>query len=54
MTLLARMIDIEENDPFDQNDDEDEDEAGRAEKSFLKALLPERALKNQFLALKCG
>ena len=40
--------DIQENDPFDQNraDEAEADEAGRAEKSFLKALLAERALKN--------
>ena len=37
--------DIQENDPFGQNDDE-ADEADDDEKSFLKALLAERALKN--------
>ena len=36
--------DIQENDPFGQNDEADE--ADEAEKSFLKALLAERALKN--------
>ena len=41
--------DIQEKDPFNQNraDEADEaDEAGNDEKSFLKALLAERALKN--------
>ena len=39
--------DIQENDPFGQNRNDDEAEA-EAEKSFLKALLAERALKNIF------
>ena len=42
--------DIQENDPFGQNDEADEAEADEAqadEKSFLKALLAERALKKQ-------
>ena len=42
--------DIQENDPFGQNGADDEaeaDEADEAEKSFLKALLAERALKKQ-------
>ena len=45
--------DIEEKDPFGQNradeaeaDDDDDDDDDDDEKSFLKALLAERALKN--------
>ena len=44
--------DIQENDPFGQNGeadneaDDDEADDDEAEKSFLKALLAERALKN--------
>ena len=44
--METHQKDIEEKDPFGQNrraeDDEDDDE-----KSFLKALLAERALKNE-------
>ena len=38
--------DIQENDPFGQNGDDEADDEDEAEKSFLKALLAERALKN--------
>ena len=49
--METHQKDIEEKDPFGQNRaDEDEadeaDEADDDEKSFLKALLAERALKN--------
>ena len=40
-------MDIQANDPFGQNRaDDDEDDDDEAEKSFLKTLLAERALKN--------
>ena len=42
--METHQKDIEEKDPFGQNDDGNDDEA---EKSFLKALLAERALKNK-------
>ena len=46
--METHQKDIEEKDPFGQNrraeDDDDEDDD---EKSFLKALLAERALKNR-------
>ena len=44
--METHQKDIEEKDPFGQNR-ADDDEAGNDEKSFLKALLAERALKNQ-------
>ena len=45
--METHQKDIEEKDPFGQNRDEadEADEAGNDEKSFLKALLAERALK---------
>ena len=45
--METHQKDIEEKDPFGQNRaDDDEDDDDEAEKSFLKALLAERALKN--------
>ena len=40
--------DIEEKDPFGQNGDDEAEADDDDEKSFLKALLAERALKNDF------
>ena len=48
--METHQKDIEEKDPFGQNRadeaDDDEDDDDDDEKSFLKALLAERALKN--------
>ena len=48
--METHQKDIEEKDPFGQNraEADEADEAGNDEKSFLKALLAERALKNVF------
>ena len=44
--METHQKDIEEKDPFGQNRADDEDDDDDDEKSFLKALLAERALKN--------
>ena len=46
--METHQKDIEEKDPFGQNRRADEDDEDDDEKSFLKALLAERALKNTF------
>ena len=44
--METHQKDIEEKDPFGQNRADEADDDGNDEKSFLKALLAERALKN--------
>ena len=54
--METHQKDIEEKDPFGQNrradEAEDDDDDDDDEKSFLKALLAERALKNVFSGKK--
>ena len=47
--METHQKDIEEKDPFGQNRSDEADDDGNDEKSFLKALLAERALKNATL-----
>ena len=50
--METHQKDIEEKDPFGQNRNDEADDEADDEKSFLKALLAERALKNTYSTFK--